>query len=602
MKKRNVLILFLFLCSFFVEAQNLNNKAQLAYQYYRDKEFDKAAELYQQLYQKSHSLSHLKYLVRSREALSEYDYCIKFLKKESKSHKDNPNIPVLLGEVYEKKGAIDKANKIYLKYIDKLPNNRHRIIALANAFLSNRKYKYAEKTYLKGRKLTKGEYSFSYELANVYLYARDYSKMIAEYLDVLEQSDAYIRSIQNKLQATVYAQDDESLRDLLKKALIRRIQKTKKNIFSELLIWLYIQEKEFSKAMLQTKALDKKLKENGYRLIKLGDIALNNKDYKTASEAYQYVMQKGEKSPLYISSKVKYLKSLKAEVLSLSSPSSEKIQKLLQLYNDFIADLGVNNETLDLVISKAHLLAFYLNKEQEGIDLLENTLNKLRLNIPERSQLKLELADQLMMQSDVWQATLYYSQIIKDNPNNPVGNKAKLRKAKLAYYAGDFVWAKAQLDVLKASTEKLIANDAFALSSLIENNLPTDSLDYALQWYAKADLLTYQNKKDSAIALLDSILQKYPNHSLVDEVLFKKGNIFESESKNEKAKACYQKIIDQYYQDILADNSMMHLAALYEKEGNEQKAMEIYTQLLVDFSDSFFALKARRKIQFYRDH
>ena len=602
MKTRYIWILLLFFVVQFGKAQNRNSQSQLAYQYYRDKEFDKAAELYQELYQKTRAISYLKYLVRSREELQQYDICIKFLKKELKSQKRNSHISILLGDVYEKKGDLEKAEKIYQKSIDKLENNNYQITTLANAFLSNRKYKYAEKTYLRGRKLSKGAYPFSYELANVYLYARDYNKMINEYLDVLEKDDGYIRSVQNKLQATVYSQNDESLKDLLKTALIRRIQKTKKTVFSELLIWLYLQEKDFAKAFLQTKALDKRLKENGYRLMRLGDIALNNKDYETAISAYQYVMQKGETSPLFVSAKIKYLNALKTEILTESSPSAEKIQDLIQLYDDFLKDLGSNTETLDLIIGKAHLLAFYQYKTTEGIALLEETLQKLRLNITQSSRVKLELADQLMMMSDVWQATLYYSQIIKANPNNPIGNKAKLRKAKLAYYAGDFVWAKAQLDVLKASTEKLIANDAFALSSLIEDNMPSDSTDQSLLWYAKADLLNYQNKKDSAILFLDSLLHVYPNASLVDEALFKKANIFEEKKNDTIAKKLYQQIIDNYYQDILADNSMMRLAAIYEREGNEQKAMEIYTQLLVDFSDSFFADEARRKIQYFRDH
>jgi len=48
----------------------------------------------------------------------------------------------------------------------------------------------------------------------------------------------------------------------------------------------------------------------------------------------------------------------------------------------------------------------------------------------------------------------------KANKNEPVGHEAKLRNARLSYYIGEYGWAEGQLDILKAATSKLIANDA----------------------------------------------------------------------------------------------------------------------------------------------
>ena len=43
--------------------------------------------------------------------------------------------------------------------------------------------------------------------------------------------------------------------------------------------------------------------------------------------------------------------------------------------------------------------------------------------------------------------------------------------------------------------------------------------------FAQADLLIYQNNLDEAINLLNQIELKFPDHSLIDEILFKKALI-----------------------------------------------------------------------------
>ena len=603
MKKEIIIgLLFIILSTSVSLAQTRSNKSQLAYQYYRDKEYDKAALLYQELYHSAQSQTYLNYLIKCYIADEQFDKAEHVLKKEIKHAKQNPSLKIQLASVYLAKGEEDKAIKLYNKSIEQLRgDNRQEVIALANAFISQREFKYAEKTYLKGKKMSRGEYNYAFELANVYYYSRDYEKMIKQYLDVLEENSRYLRTVQNRLQATVYKQDDGSLNDILKKELIIRINKSNNNlIYSELLIWLYLQEKNFGKAFIQTKALDRRLQEKGKRLIALGDLTYNNKDYELAIRCYNYVIEQGEEEIYFLQAKVGYLKALQAQVLNSKPAKKEEIQDLIENYRQFIAQLNNSPKLIDVSINYAHILAFYGQDKSKAISILEELLEGKSLRTKEKSRLKMELADILLLNDDIWEATFYYSQIIKANPNNEIGNEAQIKKAQLAYYSGDFLWAKAQLDVLKASTSKLIANDAFYLSNLISENLK-DSVEEPLQMFARADLLAFQKKTTEALALLDSITKRFPYHTLSDDILYQKAQIYESLGQNDKALVLYQKILDQYYHDILADNALMALAELYTKQSNPEKAMELYTQLLVDFPDSFFTTEARRRIVEFRD-
>src|SRR5690606_10967909 len=157
--------------------------------------------------------------------------------------------------------------------------------------------------------------------------------------------------------------------------------------------------------------------------------------------------------------------------------------------------LGVNVTTLNLVQEYAHLLAFYLDKSNEAIEFLKRALEIPNLKSEEWGRLKTEMADIYIYDDDPWEATLIYSQVIDGNKMNALGDDVKLKKAKLGYYLGNFDWAKAQLDVLKASTSKLTANDAMELSLMIGNNLNLDTTDIPLTMFARADLLFFQNKK-----------------------------------------------------------------------------------------------------------
>ncbi|MBI9039042.1 MAG: tetratricopeptide repeat protein, partial [Bacteroidales bacterium] len=209
---------------------------------------------------------------------------------------------------------------------------------------------------------------------------------------------------------------------------------------------------------------------------------------------------------------------------------------------------------------------------------------------------KIELADILLFQGEVWEATLLYSQVEKSYKNDPLGHLAKFRNAKLSYYIGEFGWAKVQLDVLKAATSKLIANDAMELSLLISDNLDADSSTFALELYSKADLYLFQNKNDLALITLDSIPKLSLWHPLFDEVLLKKAEIKIEMGAFEEADSLLVRLIDNYPDDILGDNALFLRAELYEKLfDDEEVAMELYRELLTKYPGSLFTVEARKK-------
>lgn len=580
--------------------------SQLAFEYYRNKEFDKAAVLYEKLYNKSHSRIYFSYYIRCLTELKEFKEAEKKIKRQLRGRNPDLTLYVELGNVYKLQNEKEKAEKTYQDAIKELPGNRNVIIQLANAFVSKREFEYAEQVYMKGRRKLGNTYFFHLELATVYTYQREYQKMINEYLELLDKDPDYLERVQNQLQYYIVEEGDDALRNLLRTNLLRRIQgnydNISKTIYSELLIWLYIQEKNFKAALMQVKALDRRNNEDGQRLIELGKLAASNKAYDIAFDSYQYVIDKGKNSRYYALAKFGLLDVLYQKVLLGDINTTEEIEDLEKNYLSTINEFGRNQRTIGLLRDLAHLQAFYLDRAKEAIELLENTITIRGASPNFIAECKLELGDILILTGDIWEATLIYAEVEKVHKHSPIGHEAKFRKAKLAYYTGNFKWAQAQLDVLKASTSKLIANDALELSMLINDNTVLDTTETALQMYANAELLILQNKDSLALLTFDSIINNFKTHSLLDEILYKKATISKKHGNYQKAAGYWLKVVDDFGYDILADNALFELAKLYDWNlDDKQKAMEYYKRMLTDFPGSIYVVESRKRFRFLRE-
>jgi tetratricopeptide (TPR) repeat protein len=223
-------------------------------------------------------------------------------------------------------------------------------------------------------------------------------------------------------------------------------------------------------------------------------------------------------------------------------------------------------------------------------------VNTPQLDKAFRGNAKLDLGDYYVMQGDVYEPVLLYTQVEKDFKDQPLAELARFKNAKLSYFKGDFEWAQAQLTILKSATSELVANDALELSVFIQDNLGLDTTAYPMELYAKADLLYYQNKLAEAVTTLDSVIDILPNHALADDILFFKARIAKANKQDSLAANYLEKIIALFKEDLKADDATFMLAELYETTLNDKaKAQQLYEDIIVKFKDSIFATEARKR-------
>ena len=570
---------------------------KLAFYYYGEKEYEKALELFQGLYSKTPSSHYYTYILYCLTALNRYSEAEKLVRSKMKDEPGSVRYEIDLGYIYLLTDKPEKATKTFDEVIEKMKPNRANINEVANAFTSRQQYDYAIKAYLRGREILQYSYTFNQELARTYEMSGNYGAMIEEYLDLLLTDPSQLDMVQSRLQSALSKDIDNKISDLLRQSLLKRNQRNPENRnYSEMLLWLSVQQKDFEFALIQARSIDTRFNEGGMLIFSVANLSLSNQDYDVAIEAFNLLIKKGITNPYYAESLTGVLQARFLKITMGYNYNENDLSSLKQEYLKALSEMGRNSRTVILMKDLAHLEAFYLDELDEAIDLLEEALEIGGVADMTKAQIKLELGDIYLFTGEVWDASLLYSQVEKAFKNDPIGHEAKLRNARLSYFIGEFGWAKAQLDVLKAATSKLIANDAMELALLISDNMDPDSTYTTLAYYARADLLRYRGQDSLALLTLDSIKMLALYHPLDDEVLYSKAGIYIKQKKYIKADSALAEIVKNYKDDILADNALFKRAELQAAVmNNKSMAMELYQQLMLDYPGSLFTTEARKR-------
>jgi tetratricopeptide (TPR) repeat protein len=578
-----------------------SQNARLAEEYYRTGEYEKAAIVFKQLYDKSPTSDYyLNRFIDSKMALKDYDEAMELIQSAIKRDPKVVSLYVQLGSIYERLGKVDEANAEYRRAIDNMPSDQFQINRLANAFMTQTKYELAVEVYLQGNKVLKDDGLFAFNLAELYRRMGEREEMMRYYLIALEMNPSQINNVRN-----IFSREltDEDLRTL--QALIyERIQVLgdEGELYPELLEWVFIQRKDYKNALRQVKSLDRKNMENGSRVYQLGSTASFAKAYDEAIEAFDYIVkEKGPTSPYYVAAKQQLLDNKRKQLAEKRALNEIALDELEREYISFLEEYGKNRETASFMAEWAALEARHRNNIDKAIEILDEIMKMGSVNKYVMANAKLQLGDYYLIKGDIWEATLLYSQVDKEFKEEFLGEQARFKNARLSYFAGDFEWAQEQCDILKVGTSKLIANDALDLSVFIMDNLNLDTTAAAMSLYAEAELLFFQNKNTEAFAKLDSVLAVYPGHFLEDDVYYLKAQINRKERNYDLARELYEKVIADYAEEIRGDNAMFELADMLENELDKpEEAMPLYERIFIDFSGSTFAVEARKRYRALR--
>ena len=573
---------------------------QLAVQYYRNGEFDKSAELFVGIYAEKQSHYNYTYLFNSFLGLKDYKSAEKLVKKHSKKN-NSYRYKIDLAYVYGLDGLKKKSANILNKLIKDLPENKSQIVQLASALQSRGYYAAALNVY-KDANINNDNYSFDLEMANAYQLTGDFENMFESYLNHLGRVPKDNQMIKNRIQSLLRYDVNDNFKLILKQKLLLKTREYPENIdFTEMLLWYSMQTEDFEMAYRQAASIDKRFGNAEGYLLELGEIALSNEEYDVAIMTYEYMMDNHKNGPFYNESYSGYYSAIVVKELENNTEDIKSWKNLQKTGDKAIDEIGVNAESATIARLLGYIVAFKLFEYEEAKQILERTLGIPNINIAEKNQIKLDLADILVLQDYVWEASLLYSQIEGEMKHETIGHEAKYRNAKLFFYAGEFEWAITRLDILKSATSKLIANDAMELSMFIRAILEEDTMGFTLRKFAAADLYLYRQQYDSAILFLDKIAESYGQVSR-EYMTYQKASVYETQANYIMADSIYQEMWTNYPESVKSDNAIFKQAELNRlKLENEEKAMELYLKLMKEHPDSVYSGEARLRYRELRE-
>lgn len=528
-----------------------------------------------------------------------------YLKKVVRKDPENMQYKLDVGLVYVRSGDVSKADRYFKEISNEVRSNMQLAKMMADYLAARSLSEYSIMALNESRNYLGNPYLFCLELAMLYRIQGQQDKMVQEYLSYVTQSSANIQYVKNVMQALLIKPEElESLERLLYDKVQRHPDV---EVYSDLLIWVTMQQKNFYASFIQARAYDKRYKREGEKSLEVARVALDNEDYDNASRIYRYVIREYPGTSNHLLARLGLIRTREARVKETFPVNPDSVKALIDDYQKFIAEYPSNPNSLEASRNQALLYANYLDEKSESIQILNQLIKNPRATLYLRSKAKLDLGDIYLLKGEAWESTLLYSQVEKTQKENPVGYEAKLRNAKLSYYKGNFRLAQEHLDILKEATTREIANDAMDLSMRIKENIAFDSVGEALKQYAQVELLLYQNKIDSALKKISQLKKgvsdsiAFSNQAILDDVYWLEADIRMKRGEFNESIELLQRILDEYADDVLADDAFFLQGEIYERQLNEKdKAMEIYRAFLTRYPGSVYAAEARKRFRTLR--
>ena len=254
---------------------------QLA-QYYHDKgDFEKAKISYEELLESiPQNMQYFLRTVDCYQQLQQYDIAEKAIQTRLDKYKQG-NLLVELGYNLQLQKKEAQAEIKYNLALDRIKKNPNEVYSVAYSFEKKTLLEYALKSYQIAAELVPN-FNFNYQKGLLYGQMGNIEMMISTFLDEAFANPQNSILIQNQLARYITEDGDANFSDTLRKALILRVQKSQDLFWNRYLSWFYVQQKEFSKAFIQEKAIYKRNPESLSNIVNLAQLAIEEDDQEMA--------------------------------------------------------------------------------------------------------------------------------------------------------------------------------------------------------------------------------------------------------------------------------------------------------------------------------
>lgn len=580
-----------------VFSQNDNQDEILGISFLEMRDYPKAEIYLSKLFDKN-SLKIYPNLYKTYLAQKKYKEALDITEKVLKIEKTNLGYLINKSNIYLLlKDSVQclEVQNIALKYG---LENLEKTTKLVELFRSNQYYQNQEKLISLYVQKSKDSFRFQDQYLEVKLALKKYDGAIDLIFQRMERDDVYYMNTLIMLQT--YVDNHDLIRYLERKAYHKLSIAPNSDKWTQVALWVAMLTKDYEEAVRIAKSYDRRMNSQGNYMLYIADMARNENNYDIAIEGYMYIKDLNNSSTVQIGYD-REISTWYQKIQDLPKRDTSSINTLKELISKYYVRFGQNFNTAEIQLLHAEFLMKYCDKIKESMQILTSLSSHINLPKHLRAKSLLLLGDYKLIDGDIWDASLIYGKVDKDEKDSPLGEEARYRNSKIFYYNGDFELAADLLSILKTSTSELLSNDALHLSVFIQDHLEDDSLNRAMREIARSELLFIQNEDVKGLNILANIKSNFSKSSLQDDILKLEGEYYLKKLNFNKAAECYKELFVKYPESILADRAIYEYAKIQEgKLGNKDEAKEAYLKLLTKYKDSVFSSDARKRLRILR--
>lgn len=498
------------------------------------------------------------------------------------------------------RGNTSKAQKMWKTIIEENSKRHETYSLIGRIYVENQMYDEAIELYLDGRKNTKNDLAYMFELTNIYKILDEQDKLATEYVTYLAAFPQQLDFLSAELQR--FVQTQENINPLLK-----ALQKSLKSqddpnwIAHFFLMDIYTFQQDYENALLHCAELERILANSPVRekirsyaegkfLHECAQNALSNDAVDYAERAFTILIDEFPKS--------RYVSSAKLGLARVYT-SQQQYEKALEALQLFVDQNKRSAESRLALLQMGDIAYFQLFDMARAEQAYNRALREFP-NVNFQIETLFRLADCAMARDDLDAAEGYLQRAFKLSEPNPMLNGAALMHlAWLEFYRMHPTASLRYVEdfsniVFPTNQTNVFENDAIELSMLLQNNL-YDSTGLAI--LGKASLFLKQREFDKAKELLETYLQENSNSQLKSELRLRLVDVYKKLYDFQPAVA----LLDSVYADSTSfyrDSALLSSAEIYEKElASPLLAQERYEKILIEFPMSIYLDTAHEKIR-----
>jgi len=603
-----------------------SNAYFIANQMLQSQNYERAYEMFNNLHrQNPENYIFLEKATESLINLKRYDTAIEITRQARNRSYYPARAGIRLGEIYHISGDTLRAFSIWEEVKKQNPRNMEIYLSMARAMRDRRAFEPAIETYKAAAKLFSDTSVLSSELANTYMKAGKYEESIQEYLDLIKQNPDRI----NYVQSTLLRFNDDYLYDIAILEIgdfLEGLPATHPSYrdLHQLELWLLLERELYERALATAREFEESQSYTSYSLYGLGAKLLSDRQFELAEQAYRYYVENDIEVAKYQSmEEIANIYIEWADYLSdFNLSSGQKRDSLYQKAFETLSQLeteapGYRN--MDRVyITQAELALDHLHEPQYANGYLSKLQQRAdSSNLAQRSYIEGRI---YLYENNYSRARIAFTKSNKDVRLGELAEKTRYYLALSDFYAGDYEFAKIQLNALERQATSYFANDAVQLRVWIQDGLQADSTGKLLNPFAKAVEYFAQGLRDSAISALDPLITENSYNPLSDEALLELSShvspdilpltyerltrYLDSAGSNSplRERLMWEKarIGDQFFSEKLSA-SQPNASAIHDTEislpDNRGQIIALYEEIILEYPQGFYASFARSRIE-----